>query len=183
MAIYEFRAQEILGIFDESLRFVQELRPSSLLVFKVKKDESYFVFKIGSSELSFDLEHITQEALALKRLQGVPGVPGFQQSYGARGEYCGALLKEFFQGQTLAQLRKGLNEIGLQRKVEEAVRAIHNKGFANLDLSISNVALSPDKKDFCLIDLGTVIHRDNVHNHTFEDLKSTDLRELQDLGY
>jgi serine/threonine protein kinase len=174
--------ENIIGEFDESLKYVKKLQPSSLWVYQVQREGQDLVLKVGLAEFPFCTEHLAQEAEILKKLRGLPGIPKLDKSYSSRGIYAGALLKEFFEGLTLRDSGISISRSQLQRQLESTVRAIHEAGFANLDIRKHNVVVSPDRKDICLIDLGTAICRDTSWEHTFEYLRDVDLRLLKQLG-
>jgi len=169
--------EAIVTKIDPSLTYRRRLRPSALLVYEVEKEGSIYVLKLTNCE--WLIEFIEREREILVRAAEVPGITHLVHNYEDVGDYKRAILKEFFEGETLLELKHKIGDVNLQKRLENTIRDIHSLGVAGLDLCQPNIVLSPDRQDVSLIDLDCGLFSEHIGYSEFEKLKSKDRRDLE----
>ncbi|MEK6926647.1 MAG: hypothetical protein AABW50_05205 [Nanoarchaeota archaeon] len=163
---------------DSSLVYRRTLFPSRLLVFEVEKDGLPSVLKTNRNSLGWGFQHLNREAEALKRARYVEGITCLLQEYSSSG-YCLAIRKEFAPGNSLFNLGSGIGITYLQIALQNTVRALHELGIADLDLSRKNIVLSPEEKDCSIVDLGTSRFSEELSFKDFNRLRYKDIHNLE----
>jgi serine/threonine protein kinase len=192
---YEDKTKKVIEQIDSSLEFIEIFYPSSTLVCKVKRNDSAFIFKVANYEKSISeltgeddterhfqwkVNQLRKEKNALIIATGISRITHLVQSYENLNEkYVCPILKEFFYGESLFELKEKISNITIQQKLENTIRDIHRLGLVNLDIRPTNVFLSYDKKDVCLIEIGAPELKKEVGNSKFKELKLEDLERLE----
>jgi predicted Ser/Thr protein kinase len=167
---------------DSSLTYIRKLEPSSALVYEVKKDGRIYVLKTTRDDCAFGFNQLEQEGEILRLAKGVLGITHLVQTYNDIPGYRNSLLKEFYAGQSLKELGGKLRDKVVRGKLEKTVHDLHSLGVVRLDLErTSNIVISSDEQDACIIDLGYGRLSRDVNSSEFESLKQRDLGILKDI--
>lgn len=140
---------ETIDIIKQPTRFTPDVRV-------IKYQGQQAILKDYSSCLSFTRivwgkTLISNEALILKHLQGVKGIPRLI----ARTE--SGLITEYIAGQPLGKL-KGRLQYEIIPKIESLISAIHRRGVVHLDLAQKqNILVAPDMTPY-LIDFANAFY-------------------------
>jgi len=172
--------EQLVKDIDASLRYRKKFPESSVLVYEVEKEGRTYVFKIAKASHEWGINHLKREGEILTLAKDVPGITHLVQTYKDIKNYKNPLLKEFYEGQTLGNLDDKIGDADIQGKLENTVRTLHSLGVAKLNLDeVSNIVLSPDKQDVCLIDLGYGMLSKDVKSSEFKRLKLSDFDNLK----
>lgn len=171
---------EIVTEVDPSLSYICDLNPSSVLVYKVARGGSNYVLKVAEYNHEWGLNHIKREGEILALAKDVPGITHMIKEYGVIS-ICGlAILKEYFEGQTLYESElKFISDIKIQNALERSVRDLHSLGIARFDLDDADIILSPNLDEARIIDLGCGLFSKSLSSSEFEKFKSNDLYSLE----
>lgn len=173
---------------------VSRLTPASCVVYQVKDMKRYRIIKFSAPSDKWTLRHILKENEALKRAQGIDGIVQRIEFYDQRklcqldspyGDVVG-LLKEYIPGKTLEQIKDSAIRLPKafitgsenQKMLESAVKELHQRGIAYLDLTPRNIIISQSKKPY-IIDPGTAILKEEVSKIRFLKEKQRDLKCLE----
>jgi len=187
MGIYEDML--IYEKFIEKLGYsiIEKLQPASCAVYLIKND-GYKVIKISNKEdkttyeeSKWEFNHILKEHEVLKRVKGVEGIAQmlnfYRQPYKKNDEIA-AIIKEYIKGKRPS---KKISDKKNQKILDHAVRAIHESGFANLDLWQGNIIIEEISEKPYLIDLGYAESKKEHSAAEFKEYKTNDLRDLERL--
>jgi serine/threonine protein kinase len=174
--------KKIVRAIDPSLHYKRRLRPSSLLVCQVEREGKLYVLK--TTEMGYEnepgyeevVEHLRAEEELLNLARGVPGITHLVAAYRETEKHNRAILKEFYDGKTLEETEKLITNTRSQKKLEDTIYELHSLGISRLDLCrTSNIVISPDGEDACLVDLGHGKLADRISSHEFKMYKEADL--------
>lgn len=175
--------EKVIRKIDPSLTYIRQLKPASLLVFEVEREGSRYVLKTTESDYKYGVDHLDWEAELLGLADGVKGITHLVQKYRHTDGYRNPLLKEFYEGQSIYELYKlgvKIYDVNIQTKIENTVRDLHSLGIVGLDLRTTNIIISPDRQDACLVDFEFEILPDHVGSSELEKLKARDFLWLED---
>ena len=192
---YREEVKQVIEQIDPSLEFLEIFYPSSTLVCKVKRNNSGFIFKVANYQKSvgeltgeddterhfqWKVNQLRKEKSALIQAKEISGITHLIHPYEDLNEkYVCPILKEFFYGRSIFELEDKIRDTKLQQKLEKTIRELHGIGLANLDIRPSNVFLSDDEKEVCLIEIGAPELKKEVGNSQFEKFKSEDFERLE----
>lgn len=168
-------------IRDLNLKYIQPLLPSSAWVYKVRERGKTRTIKIADHTDFLDVfEDMNRENEALQRTIDVPGVAklvSFQERM-YDDLRLRILVREYVDGKVLYDENGHVERLNKDQRarLESTVRALHEKGLANLDIKETNVVLSSRIPH--IIDLGTTQLRDCCSDAVFESYIQVDLKEL-----
>ncbi len=125
-------------------------------VYKVEKEGSLYVLKVGEG---WQRSHLIHERKVLSVAREIDGITHLIKTYWIKKSLFRrdiALLKEYFDGSTLGELRLNdrIENSKLQKKLEGIVRELHSIGIADLDLHNGNIVVSSDQQEIKIIELG-----------------------------
>lgn len=166
----------IIKSIDRSLSYRKRLFPSSVLVYKVEKSGKPFVLKVAETGGDWEINHLEAEREILEIVKDVPGITHLVQRYEDVRTYRNPILKSYFEG---TPLRYHVISQQIRKKLRETVDALHSLGIARLDLDRpSNIVVSSNGEEVCIIDLGHGILSSNVEPSVFDKFKTLDYNEL-----
>lgn len=177
--------KDIVKIVDPSLEFLEKLKPSSLVVYKVRSNNNNYVLKIAK-EHSCDIfeEHILREKKILDCAKDTKGVTHLIKYYDNIEGYGCAILKEYFEGKTLLEINKKIKSNSLRKQLEKTVCDLHSLNIANLDIAPRNIVISPDNKKVKLIDFGIgLIYSENSNFLSLSDFNKLKIKDLNNLEF
>lgn len=122
-------------------------------LYTIKKDEKIQVAKIGSPQFPISADQVQTESKALAAAQGILGVVQKISNHKISQDQVKVyvLIREYVEGANLKE--KGVLNKEQQSRLEETVRALHQRGITNLDLYPENVIISVEGISY-LFDLG-----------------------------
>ncbi|HIH24532.1 TPA: serine/threonine protein kinase [Candidatus Woesearchaeota archaeon] len=179
----------IVHDIDPTMEYVRRLTPSSVYVFQVRKRKNIFVLKVaieGIGDTKWKIQHLAKEKKTLTLAHDIPGITHLVKAYRDNGPYRNAILKEFFEGNTLRTVysryygdRARFNGSRLRPQLERTVRELHARGVANLDLTPNNIAISGKEEDICLIDAGYGEFKRGMTAEQFNRYRQDDLDDVE----
>ena len=152
--------------------------------YKVEKEDSLYILKMGGK---WRRDHLIHERKVLLVAREIDGITHLIKTYWIKNPSLFrrdiALLKEYFDGSTLwkSRLDGRIEANKLQKKLEGIVKELHSIGIADLDLHSGNIVVSPDQQEIKIIDLGQCKYFNIFRGTKFERYKSRDLRHLESL--
>ena len=171
---------EIISRIDSSLLYIRDLKPSSVSVYEVERGGSNYVLKVAKASHEWGLKHIEREGEILALANDVPWITHLIQKYNLAGQSGLAILKEYFDGQSLLKSELDfISDTKVQSKLEGSVRDLHSLGIARLDLHHQNIVLSPNRDEARIIDLGYGLFSKSLSSSKFEKFKSDDFCDLE----
>jgi serine/threonine protein kinase len=193
---YEKQAKEVIEKIDPSLEYCRRLYPSSLMVYQVTRRNSPFVLKIADYREYFSditgedktewrflevVKWIRRERKALRLLKDVSGITHLIKEYKSPDDtHKCPILKEYYDGIALNRFsNERITDSTNQQKMIETIESIHNLGVVSLDIKLENTVVSFDRKDVCIIELGSPIFKTEVDYSEFEKLRAEDLERLE----
>ncbi len=173
--------QDLVDRIDPQLVFKTNLmKYAERPVYQVEREGMLYVLKPFDRNNNWERQHIERERLVLQGAEEIEGITHLVHDYGEIDRYI-AILKEFAEGEDLQQLGGKLNNTQLQSQVEETVRALHDRGYASLDIWPTNIVIGPNESYAKIIDLGYCVLRKDTSMNEFERMKSNDLHTLERL--
>ncbi len=165
----------------------QPVNTSSICaVYRTMHDGQSALLKIPRVREEQGGEHVWRETRALRGLSGILSLPKLYKSWELQQEKSVAALAHFLYGERVAfgLLREYLEGCTLGTAIArgsyidyeglgEDVRAIHEQGYASLDIHVDNLLVDA-KGTLHLIDLGTSVHHDDGPVNAFISWKSFD---------
>lgn len=151
--------------------------PSSCATFKVERDGTLFVAKIGDQMYNgFPYRHVLREHEVLKKAADIEGIPKeILFRHYEKGQPMVLLIREYLDGKMLYDLpRTELQKSSLEAQVE----ALHSRGVAGFDIRDINVLVKPGGKAG-LIDFGSGYFQSEKTDEVFPKLKIADRDALQ----
>jgi len=174
--------QDLVNTIDTTLNFKEHfnnIRP----VYKVEKNNLFYILKIFNAEREWEHNHLTTEAKVLKKADKNNGITHLIRNYGHVWGYV-AILKEFADGERLLDIKSKLNNENKKRiktQLEKTVRDLHSKGIVGIEINDTNVIVLDGLKTK-IIDLGYCkFESDFKYAYQFEVEKDVDRDELNDI--
>lgn len=165
---------------DPTLTFVERIRKSSVKVYKVEKEGTFYILKTTHMSDEWALEHLLKERNILTFANEVKGITHLVRSYDQL-ENGYALLKEYFEGTSLFNLEEPVKNPEIYSQLHRTIEDLHSIGIARLDIREPNVVVSPDFTSARIIDLGSGILLNESDRETFEKAKKQDYFNLEQL--
>jgi len=166
--------KQIVGEIDPSLGYVRALSDQGYVI----EVESGGIKHVLKTETPRFKSFIRKEYEVLQIARGVPGINHLVREYRDIAGFDLVLLKEFFPGEDLRNLKTKIADTKVQRQLLETVKALHSLGVGCLDILPKNVLLSLDGTQARLFDFDTtILARDCICN--FEEIKTEDFRRLE----
>jgi hypothetical protein len=181
----------VLKTIDPTLKYPQRIRPSTLLVFKVERNDTPYIWKaapltgvhrvdgawIDNQKLTAFCEN---EVRVLRHMDALPGISHLVQDYGKRNSYV-SFLKEWGSGMMLGDywLRGNAPSPQLKEDLEETLFSVIGSGFADLDICYTNILVANDGKSGKFIDLG---HARYFPDRTALEFLDAVVRDIDDLN-
>ena len=175
------KEQELIDFFNPELEFVECLKggnPSTVspsTVFKVRKNDAYYIFK---KSRKYHYSHVLNERNALVIASDMQNINHLVEDYIDRG----VIVKEYFAGDNINSTegaRDFLKNPKLYVRLRELIGELNGKGIAHIDLFETNLLMSPDRANFRLIELGGVILEGE---ECFQESKAKDQRKIEDFS-
>lgn len=184
--------QNLIG--NLGFKVISRLFPASCIVYQVKDLRDYRIIKFSKHSDKWTLDHLLKENEILRRAEGIDGVAQRIKFYnqnkirqlGLPWDDVVGLLKEYIPGKTLEQIKDSAIRLPKaiitgnenQTILESAVKELHERGIAYLDLMPRNIIISPSKKPY-ITDPGTAILKEEVSKTEFLKRKELDLKCLE----
>ena len=148
--------REIVRKIDPTLEIAEVLsEPPNIVAITYSEDTPKIlkIFPIRGRQIN----HLQREACALKRGEGIPGIPSLVKDYGRQEDFY-AILREYAKGKTVEEMpSRTIQDEHLYSLLLETIHSLHTRGIANLDINRENVVVSPNKQTATIIDLGHAI--------------------------
>ncbi len=168
---------------DAGLSYIGKFSNGSSNAYQVADGENLRVLKVARDNSPQQIMRIKNEKLILELVKDVSGVTHGIRNYDASDLFGGAILKEYFEGNTLCDAKIVGISTEVRGKIKNIVRDLHSLGIAKLDLKKDNIVISPDESDASIIDLGFChkYSKDEMTSHQFEWRKVKDLCCLENV--
>lgn len=166
-----------------NLELVDELGPSSCIVYLVKYKDIFRVAKFGETRSGRNaFNQVEKESKVLDKLRHINEVPEkilYNSNYlASNGHRMNFLIKEYFEGEPL-ETGDHISDEDEKMAIIETVRRIHSSGVAGLDLICKENVIRYEGK-VKLIDFGNSVLKDDQPD-LFEALVIDDNKWLNEL--
>lgn len=139
------------------VNIVRELSPyPQAPVFEMEDSENHYVLKAALFGCHRTLR-IQTEIDILNLVEGMPNIPSLVRDFGYVEQYS-AFIKNFVEGVSLSQSGHRISDVKKQIELEDAVKTLHKRGVARLDLKADNVIETPEGNLF-LTDLDIAVRK------------------------
>lgn len=169
--------------FDSNLELIKKLQVTDILVYKVRKDSNFFIFKSGYILNSESELRLLEEIKVLEASKGeIKGLPKLITKYKSFSSFSNPILKNFLPGVTLESCFSEIKP-ETQSKLWKTISELHYMGFVGFDLQKKNIIVSSNRENISLIDLGLAKHFSWVSKRlpNYNVKKDKDIREFEKL--
>ncbi|PIN81739.1 hypothetical protein COV11_01330 [Candidatus Woesearchaeota archaeon CG10_big_fil_rev_8_21_14_0_10_30_7] len=167
----------------------------SCIVYKVLSDKNFRIMKLGYKDKNdgWDYQHVNRENEVLNCITGVNNISQKIKTYSSDNKrsflsklfnpssqdivYI-ALLKEYIEGTELKENR--ISSTRQQIALIEAVKAVHEAGYARLDITPRNIIITANCDPY-IIDLGHAQTKKELQKNTAYNFQKRTYQDFYDL--
>lgn len=160
MALKKIDPSVLLNKVDSSFCFIRDfsvLYAPHKAIYQVKHQEQFYILKAARVSWGWGYWKLKEETEVLSRAFDQQGITHLVRDYGIINGYK-AILKEYVDGDTLADCWRETSLTSVHHQIEGIVTALHQKQVYGLDFGGENIIISPNRQTATIVDTGGVCH-------------------------